>query len=190
MAIGVRLRGGALVVVDEVDLEVFERGGWMVDKKGTVIRRTRGGTDDRLNRVVAVRKGLAIEGEWVDHADGDRLNNTRGNLRVVNPKQSAWNVRPKRRGKHPELPGGVSVTVTGKFQARCATDGRIRYIGQFDTAAEAGAAYYGFQLGRRGDFSFPAREEMVKPVVEREIEARSLIRRPLRGGGVRGTVVP
>lgn len=87
-----------------------------------------------LHRVVIGAK----PGQWVDHINGDPLDNRVANLRFVSPAQSAWNRGPlggNRRFK------GVCLHACGKWQAAIRTNGRGTYLGLYDSEEQAARAY-------------------------------------------------
>ena len=89
-------------------------------------------------------------GLWVDHIDGNGLNNRWNNLRHATPKQSNANAfRPQ------NATGfiGVSETPAGRWQARARKEGKRYHIGVFDTAEEAARAYDAWTLVEYGPFS-------------------------------------
>lgn len=86
----------------------------------------------------------------LDHVNGDRQDNRISNLRAVTSVQNAWN----RAVKTGSLGTGVSKTPAGKFNARIQMpDGDKAYLGTFETAAEASAAYIGAATVLHGDFA-------------------------------------
>ena len=76
--------------------------------------------------------------KFVDHLDGDPLNNLRGNLRIVTKQQSSYN-----RGAFINCKTGVKgvIKVGLRYKATIHTDGIARYLGTFDTIREADTAY-------------------------------------------------
>ena len=75
---------------------------------------------------------------FLDHIDGDRLNNRWSNLREANWVENARNrlVVPNKSGIR-----GVQMIASGRFWARIKVLGRDRYLGSFDTAEGAASAY-------------------------------------------------
>src|SRR4029078_8339452 len=75
---------------------------------------------------------------WVDHVDGNGLNNRYKNLRPATARQSNANAYRKQ-----NVSGyvGVSATPAGRWQARARKDGVRYHRGVFDTAEEAACAY-------------------------------------------------
>lgn len=96
------------------------------------------GKSGYLHRLIATREcGQIPEGMFVDHIDGDPLNNRRGNLRVVTKAQNAANAAAR---------GGVSsyrgvFQRHGKWAAQIAKEGVRTSLGTFETEREAAAAY-------------------------------------------------
>ncbi len=84
-----------------------------------------------------------INGEWplltVDHINGDKQDNRWSNLREVDNKTNCENKR--------SINSNNSTGYTGvirrrkKFECRIRTDGKLLYLGVFDTPQEAAAAY-------------------------------------------------
>lgn len=77
-----------------------------------------------------------MTGEWpseqIDHIDLDKTNNRFANLREATHRQNQHN-RPKR--------GYTFDKRRNAFVAQIRIDGKHKYLGQFNTAAEATAAY-------------------------------------------------
>lgn len=94
-----------------------------------------------------------MNGEWptqeIDHIDRDKSNDSISNLRMATRRQNCIN-RNKRRTKH-MLPKGVHHNWK-KFSAKISIDGRLKHLGQFDTAEEASAAYQMAARRLHGEF--------------------------------------
>ena len=67
-----------------------------------------------------LHKGEVAEGYFVDHIDGNPLNNTLGNLRLASMKQSSYNT--KSAGGTSEYKGVYRATRSGKFVAQITID--------------------------------------------------------------------
>lgn len=147
--VAVELAGGYLAVIDEADAEAVCRHAWHVDVRhgSAYARRTvrltpgRGGkkSSQYLHHVVLPRE----HGLVVDHINHETLDNRRCNLRLVTPRENTENTRGRRRFK-----GAYWNRNAGRWEAAIGggerkPDGRRkrRYIGLFDTAEEAAAAY-------------------------------------------------
>lgn len=72
----------------------------------------------------------------VDHKDGNSLNNTRANLRLVTPAQNTFNKQPVN-----GLKGITFHKQSGKWQAATHLKYRDIYIGLFDDPITAARAY-------------------------------------------------
>ncbi len=82
-----------------------------------------------LHRLIV---GDSPDGYQVDHIDGNPLNNTRCNLRIVTAHQILWNC------SMPNNTGFVGFTKEGnKFRAQIKVNGQMRRIGAYATAEEA-----------------------------------------------------
>jgi hypothetical protein len=88
---------------------------------------------------------LHVHGEWpkhfIDHIDGNPLNNRIANLRDVPHGTNMENQRQARRDNKATGLLGVKVRMAGRFQARIQVSGETRYLGTFNTPEEAHQAY-------------------------------------------------
>jgi HNH endonuclease/AP2 domain len=84
---------------------------------------------------------LFMTGQWpkdqIDHIDGNPANNRFDNLREATHAQNCAN----RRHRGPGLKGAVFDKSTGKWHSRIRHQGKKKYLGYFNTAEEAHAAY-------------------------------------------------
>jgi HNH endonuclease len=126
------LRGGEVVSHARVDPSDrwIANWRWHLSEKGYAITtRQHAGraTSFRMHRVLV---GL-VHGDQreVDHKNGNRLDNRRRNLRIVDGSQQAQNrCRPGR---------GAQRSWNGRWDARVDMPGQRVYLGTFDTKAEA-----------------------------------------------------
>ncbi len=77
---------------------------------------------------------------FIDHIDGNKINNKPSNLRLVDQAENSQN---QRKAQSSSILGvlGVSITSSGKHQARIGVDSKDLYLGSFDTIDEASNAY-------------------------------------------------
>ena len=91
---------------------------------------------------------LYMYGAWpssgIDHVDRNPLNNAISNLREATPAQNMANVAAT---------GHTFDTAHGKFRAQIKADGKNVYLGLFDTAEAASAAYREAAKRIRGKFA-------------------------------------
>lgn len=100
-----------------------------------------------------------MNGEWpkalVDHRNGDTLDNRWSNLRASNKKQNGANAKLSKRNAVGYK--GVSLSNAGKpYRAVIRPDGKQIYLGQFNTAEEAHAAYMRAAEKHFGAYARPA----------------------------------
>lgn len=86
---------------------------------------------------------LWMTGKWpsqqVDHINCDRSDNRWNNLRLASPAQNAWN---SQNIKGRKLPKGVGWDKQAhKYRARIRFNYEQKFLGHFNTAKEASAAY-------------------------------------------------
>lgn len=144
---------GTPVQVDDDFTSLFEGRMWRI-KAGYVIWKTsrRGvGVVHYLHRVIT---GVA-DGLFVDHINGDKLDNRRINLRIVTRDQNAKNVAGKARAVAANGFKGLKAMKNGKYEVRIRHDGRQLYLGTYASAVEAAYVYdmasiqYHGEYGRR-----------------------------------------
>jgi hypothetical protein len=132
------LTRGCCALVDDNDYEKLCSVKWHLTARGYVAGRVK---NNGICRRVYLHRYLldAQPDQFVDHMDGDRLNNTRANLRLVTRAQNQWNRKVQRNRSGYK---GVSWHPgKGKFYARIQVNGRRYSLGYFDTAEEAAQAY-------------------------------------------------
>ncbi len=89
---------------------------------------------------------LYMTGAWppedVDHIDGNPTNNAYNNLRCVGAQTNTQNLKRARSDNKSGFLGVCFSKAAKKYMAECkGDDGKRRYLGLFDTAEEAHAAY-------------------------------------------------
>jgi hypothetical protein len=99
---------------------------------------------------------LYAHGEWpsdeIDHINGVRTDNRISNLRVATRAENLRNTRVH--VDNAQEAKGVSRNRHGKgFRARIYVDGKERYLGVFDTVAQANAAYAAAAKKHFGEFA-------------------------------------
>jgi hypothetical protein len=131
----------AVITIDDDDLALFSTVSWQV-KSPAPARYVQGrlnGTRVYLHRLIMnAPKGLVV-----DHIDGNGLNNTRANLRVVTQQQNMWNKRRRPLGRQ-----------QGYFRVTMRVDGGRRiHLGLFDDETTAKQARVYVERIIRGDFA-------------------------------------
>jgi HNH endonuclease len=132
----------AHAVVDDEDFDLVKGSSWSLGGKPgyQYVQAKRGGEEVYLHRFLL---GLVPgDGRKVDHKDGDRLNNTRANLRLC-PNGQRDNLQNRARLSTNNTSGyrGVSYEARkGNYKAYVMIDGRQKHLGYFTTPEEAGVA--------------------------------------------------
>lgn len=151
-------------LVDEEDYpRVCKRKWGMSPKEGYAYRkdiayREYDGTSYYVG--VAMHRLLADakDGEFVDHINGDRLDNRRSNLRICTRQQNLQNRMPSEvingNTKQSRFKGvSKSVNKTNPWRATIGINGRSFYLGCFPTEEAAAAAYDEAAIAAFGEFA-------------------------------------
>lgn len=132
------LTRGQVALVNDDDYAWLTQYHWHCTSTGYAAARIK---QNGKRRYIYMHRLLldAQPGQFVDHIDGNRLNNTRDNLRFVTRLQNGWN-----RQRQSNMSGYKGVSWHdhhGKWQARIQHDGRQFFLGYFDDPVEAALAY-------------------------------------------------
>lgn len=89
---------------------------------------------------------------WVDHRNGDGLDNVRANLRLATPSQNAANAK-LRAGNKTGFKGVSFCKATRRWRADITVNGRTRNLGRHATPEEAATAYDRAAAEHFGEFA-------------------------------------
>jgi hypothetical protein len=139
---GPKGRGLAMRVSDE-DYELMSRIKWYakVDQDGSVSAQ---GYVSAHSFITGYR--------LTDHANGNKLDNTRDNLREATPRQNSWN-RGRRSDAQTGYKGIRWIKSRQRFRARIVVDGKRIYVGWFISAIDAARAYDAMARKHYGEFA-------------------------------------
>jgi hypothetical protein len=135
----VPLTQGLFALVDDSDLERVSGRKWWLTRAGRTtyaLSRARG-ADGRWHTITM--HGLITGHPFVDHRNGDGLDNRRSNLRAATRTQNTQNSRAIR-GKSSRYKG-VRWHTNRKWQARIRVNGKPLHLGMFATEEDAARAY-------------------------------------------------
>lgn len=173
------LTKGQFALVDHDDFAILNQYRWFYSSNGYARRSEIVNGKRRFFYMHRVIMGIhASRGQLVDHIDGNRLNNTRTNLRFVTPNQNNWNRSRNQRGSSPYK--GVSQHPRG-WQVRIRFYGKRVHLGYYDDLEEAARAYDAAAhslFGQHAKLNFP--DGQVDPFLLSVLQEKL---KPLRGLG-------
>jgi HNH endonuclease len=149
------LTQGQVATVDEADLPLIAKHRWFAHKQTrtwyavTNIRK-----DDGTRTVLRMHRLLCPTELQVDHIDGDGLNNTRGNLRAVTRQTNNRN-RQRNANSASGFKGVYWHKGARKWRADIRHNGRMKYLGLFDSAIVAAQCFDRAAIELRGDDATP-----------------------------------
>jgi hypothetical protein len=129
------LTEGLYTYVDAADYEWLSQWNWHITSGGYAARSGPGKQIFMHREIMQPPPGMVV-----DHADANKANNCRFNLRVCTRKQNQGNL-PKQRGTHSRFKGVSYSKRHARCFAQCDFGGRHRWLGFFDNEVEAARAY-------------------------------------------------
>ncbi|UQV43447.1 HNH endonuclease [Janthinobacterium lividum] len=149
--IEIALSNGGLAKVDDKDFLKISHLTWFKSNKGYAIASTH--VDGAIVNLYMHRVILGLENDLIgDHRNGDRLDNTRANLRSCTYSQNNMNAR--KRGGCTSIQKGVYwCKQKSKWHARIKLDGKARHLGFFSDEVDAGKAYNAAAAALFGPFA-------------------------------------
>lgn len=140
---------GRTALVDDTNVHLVENYTWWVKKHRNSMYAV---TDIDGKRVYMHRLILcAQKGSVVDHIDGNGLNNTVDNIRIISSKDNVRH-RVHKNKNNSSLYRGV-IFKKGKWLARIGVDYKTLYLGSFYSPMEAAKAYDTAALFHFGEYA-------------------------------------
>jgi hypothetical protein len=144
------IRGYAMV--DDEDYENLSKYSWFISTSGYPVRsrwheKRRGGNYPMTRAIIQ-----CPEGKYIDHIDGNRLNNQKSNLRIVDKAQNAWNRGPQRNNKTGYC-GVHYESWSQKYRAEIIARGRKYRLGRFASPEDAARAYNDMAKRLHGEYA-------------------------------------
>lgn len=142
---------GKFAIVDDEDFEIASAYTWSYSK-GYAVTSVGGRKDKKRIYLHRLISGDPPEGLFVDHIDGDPLNNQRNNLRFVTIAQNAYNMAPNRNTSSSFK--GVSWDSSRNFwHARIQFDKATTNLGFFMSELDAARAYNVAAIKHFGEYA-------------------------------------
>ena len=139
------LTQGKFAIVDPDDYYWLSKHKWSASRVYNKFYAVRTGQSEKGRRGKTIRMHreiVNIPGRLeCDHINGNSLDNRKANLRPATRQQNCWN-NGKRRPKSLSIYKGVSYSSRGRpWKAMLTVGGKKKYLGSFDTQAQAARAY-------------------------------------------------
>lgn len=146
----IQLTRGQFAIVDDADYSELSQYKWTAIWDRTGNRWYAARTEKRKS----VRMHQRIMGGlWIDHINGNGLDNRRENLRFCDRKQNQWNSK-KRKGTS-QYKGVNLDKKAGKWRAQIKYNNRKIWLGRHDKEEDAALAYDSAARRLFGEFARP-----------------------------------
>ena len=143
---------GAEITVDDCDLALTAAHRWHISHNGYAVRRVR--EHQGPKRVIYLHREILGQVAFldIDHADGDKLNNSRRNLRVAT--RTLNNANSKARvGCSSRYKGVALIKKTGRWWAYINKNRKRSSLGTYADEAAAACAYNAAAISIFGEFA-------------------------------------
>jgi hypothetical protein len=149
----VTLSQGKETVIDARDVALVDGFNWFAHKNKHSFYAVRNDYTGPKPRLVSIHRTIMGEpdGFFVDHVDGDGLNNCRDNLRLATLAENNRNAR-KPVTNSSGFKGVSWRKVEKKWQSAIHFEGRKVHLGLFNDLEEAHAAYVAASIKLHGEF--------------------------------------
>jgi len=147
----VTLTRGYEAIIDAADVPLVEGFNWCVNGREPWLYAVR---INNKNKILYMHRMLMCfpESLFVDHIDGNSLNNRRANLRLATMSQNVQNSRKQHRNAS-GFKGAVWSKQKSKWIARIRHNNVLHYLGSFDTPEAAHSAYVAASEVMFGEFA-------------------------------------
>jgi hypothetical protein len=174
--------------VSDEDYEYLAQFRWFLDNQGYALptRKIDGKRQWPMHHLITIRSlGDIPDGRHIDHANRNKLDNQRENLRICTPLQNAANSAKPRCRLGVSKYKGVSKAGDGIFpwRAQIAVGRKNRHLGVFRTEEEAAAAYNRAAAELHAEFAWL---NPVSDTIPAEREHKSFFGKPRGASGFRG----
>lgn len=148
----IKLTQGKVAIVDDCDFEHINKWKWFANKIDGIFYALRNDEiDGKKVMILMHREVLNVEkNKYIDHIDGNGLNNCRNNLRESTNSQNQAN-----RGANKRNTSGYKGVVfdKNKWQAKIGHNRKTIHLGRYKTKEEAAIAYNKGAIERFGEYA-------------------------------------
>lgn len=153
---------GYVAIVDDDDFEMINIHKWNAElskrKDGTILTvyaKRWGGTVDGKERKIFMHRVICNVANhlFVDHIDGNGLNNSKANLRICTASQNQRNKFPSKNGKTSIFKGVYWHIQSKRWVSRIKASGVSIYLGCYRDEIEAALAYNNAAKLLHGEFA-------------------------------------
>jgi predicted nucleic acid-binding Zn-ribbon protein len=140
---------GYFALVNEEDYQCLIQYNWSLSN-GYAITTIK---DENKNKTISMHRMIMNDpkDKFIDHINGDKLDNRKENLRLATHQQNQMN-RAKRKNSRSKFKG-IKVKSTGSYEVRITYQGERIYIGTFKTEESGANAYNYYANEYFGEFA-------------------------------------
>jgi hypothetical protein len=132
-------------IVDPEDYEKLAKYRWHINRGRGTFYAARCQWDRKEQKTKSIKMHREImkieDGLYVDHINGNGLDNRKANLRAVTIMENSWNMKKVRRKCWSRYKGVTWNSRRRKWIAQAMAGGEVNYLGGFDVEREAAKAY-------------------------------------------------
>lgn len=140
----IKLTKGHYALVDDEDLEYLGQWSWCLNSSGYAVRGKRyGPRSEGKSRKIYMHNQIMNPKEslFVDHINGNPLDNRKINLRECNHRQNIMNQKKQSRSTSSKYKGVSWRKAELKWVAQIGLSGKRKHLGYFNVEEDAARAY-------------------------------------------------
>jgi hypothetical protein len=155
MMASLTLTKGYVAIIDDEDFEFLSRWKWCASQCGQSFYAMRGQLREGKQQFFYLHRIIlnAQKGQYVDHIDGDTMNNSRNNLRIVTAKQNSANMKKHKDGVSQFKGVSPNLKLGKPWVAGIVNEGKRKHLGTFSSEIEAAMAYDAAAKIRFGEYA-------------------------------------